>query len=96
MAQKLSDLFERRWVCMVVHTGYSVSSGCDPSDPHHADWKCDYGWVAPVLTDAGAERYGLTYHSECETAWHVHTATNPDGTSKFCQIPEVPDDPVHA
>jgi hypothetical protein len=51
------DVFDRRWVCMVVRTGYHNGCRCTPSDPH-GGWGCEYRWEAS-LTDAEARRYGF-------------------------------------
>lgn len=62
-AATLRDLFERRWVCTVVSSGYHNGAGCAPGEPH-SGWGCGYRWVAPALTDAEAGEMGITADGE--------------------------------
>lgn len=58
-AAVLREVFERRWDCRVVSSGYNNGAGCDPGDPHGADWWCGYRWSAS-LTDKQAREMGIT------------------------------------
>lgn len=58
-AATVREVFERRWDCRVVSTGYNNGAGCGPSDPHGDDWRCGYRWQAS-LTDKQAREMGLT------------------------------------
>lgn len=60
-AAALRDLFERRWVCRVVSTGYNNGASCedDKDDPHGPPWNCGWRWQVS-LTDEQAAEYGIT------------------------------------
>lgn len=58
-AALLRDLFEQRWVCRVVSTGFHNGVKCHPGEPHGADWRCGHYWVAAPLTEKQAREYGL-------------------------------------
>lgn len=61
MSENVASLFERRWHCYVVSSGFSVASGCSRKDPHDPEgWRCGYRWEAPVLTDEEAVHYGVS------------------------------------
>lgn len=55
------DLFERRWDCRVVSTGYNNGASCedDKDDPHGPPWNCGWRWQVS-LTDEQAAEYGIT------------------------------------
>ena len=65
-ARPLAALFERRWVCRVVSSGYHNGCHCTPGDPHGEDWNCGWRWVAPALTDTEAVQYGITTSTKKE------------------------------
>lgn len=60
-ATVLREVFERRWDCVVVSSGYNNGASCedDKDDPHGAPWNCGYRWSAN-LTDKQAREMGLT------------------------------------
>lgn len=60
-ATVLREVFERRWDCRVVSTGYHNGASCeyDKEDAHGAPWNCGYRWSAS-LTDKQAREMGLT------------------------------------
>jgi hypothetical protein len=49
-------LYERKWVCEVVRSGYHNGAHCRPSDPHGTDWGCSAQWVAQNLPDTPEAR----------------------------------------
>jgi len=57
----LREVFERRWDCKVVSSGYNNGASCehDKDDPHGAPWNCGWRWSAS-LTDKQAREMGLT------------------------------------
>lgn len=58
VTDQLRGLFERRWRCDVVASGYHNGAKCDPDEPHDDVW-CGYRWMAPALKAAEAHALGL-------------------------------------
>jgi len=65
-AATVRDLFEKRWRCDVVASGFHNGAHCDPDDGH--DDRCGYRWVAPALTEEQAREYGLIPNTTEEAA----------------------------
>ena len=66
-AATVRGLFERRFICRVVSTGYHNGAACNSNEPHGADWRCGYYWTAGALTEQQARDYGLITEAVEET-----------------------------
>lgn len=53
-----TDVFEHRWVCQVVRTGYHNGAGCNPGEDHHIDWGCGWRWEASLTDGEWNRRVG--------------------------------------
>lgn len=70
---ELAALFERRWRCGVVASGFHNGALCSPSDPHDNSWDCGWRFIAPPLTDAHAARLGLPGTENTENTENTET-----------------------